>query len=116
MIRPSVKLFFSTGSECTDPVVDGCSVDPYAADDGDAEGDRPPGHLRRDRRSAHRQPGDVGKVDVRVEVGVIEQAEEEEGRASLQRNTVIGHGGKHCCGIPGVDEIEWAFAEERVHH
>ena len=45
--------------------------------------------------SAHGQPGHVGKMDVQVEVRVIQQAEEEEGGPPCSGDTVVGHGGEH---------------------
>ena len=102
---PSVYRRFSRGASAVQPVIDGCSVDPKlrivvmpscsarsptAA--GTAEPPSPMAGISAPCRSA-------------IEVGMVEQADEEVRRALPGRQAVLEHRREHPAGIPHVDEV-----------
>ena len=116
MIRPSVKFRFSGGSECKEPVVEGCSVEPYALVDRYPEVDGSLRQFRRDRCTTHGQTGHVRQMHLGIEIGVVEQADQEERGTSSQSDAVIGHRLEHHARLPHVDEVEGTGREQRAQH
>ncbi len=87
-------------------MIDGCSVLPKLRDGRDAEllgalADR--GRHRRTAEADHRHER---RVALGIEVGMVEQAREEERRALARRAAVFEHRREHPPGIPHVDEVD----------
>ena len=66
---------------------------------------QPLGDGQRDRGAA--QAGDRHQREVLVaEVGVVEQAGDEEGGAAAHADVLLAHDAQHLAGVPHVDEVD----------
>ena len=82
----------------------------------DAERRGPARDVGRNGRAAHRDLAHQLKVPVGVEVGMVEQAREEERRAASGREPVLEHRRQDDTGIPLVDHVERSPARQRAEH
>ncbi len=84
---------------------------PVHAHDRDVHGIGPVGHRRRDRRAAQPDVAHQRPVLVR-EVGMVEQAREEERRARAAVHVVFEHRREHGRRIPHVDQVDRIAPED----
>ena len=113
--RPSVPCRFSAGSSNEQPVIDGCSVEPYARTSvmpcDAARSASASGHRRAAQADALDPPRVLGR-----EAGMVEEAGEEHRRTGSGADVGLEHDVEDARRVPAVDQVDVLAQLHRREH